>query len=411
MALTSRGAAWEWLHSWWIALTLPLIAHPLAFFYIALRTGKLKWWLSGGIYLAILIAFLQTTDTKAPEGGVRPEWVDYIGYAYLVSWLGSIIHALLARKEFILLLDAKTEQARRNTERLKTQITTQHGLSQNRIDEVLIDFKESDMSVRLCQSLFGVLPFAPDFRYYFNVEGAVRRLKPDADAELITRAQKIAQGDEFASAIKTVRALDAVDGGLGIFTGFKNVYDHVKDKNRPRTFEADPQQAADAAAKAIGIAYMIGRLFPGGVGDKLAAFFELPSGKELALYYASIEIALPFTDNLLEGGANLVGTILEKNRAEMDKRLAEFAGGSSVVEAQSIVEKFQEQVSNALSQVKLYVDPLVAKVSGFAPQAMNVADSVSGGLATTIDLLPAYRLLGARLAAEAAALRAVRGEG
>ncbi|MBX7058334.1 MAG: hypothetical protein K1X75_09750 [Leptospirales bacterium] len=407
MSTTRKGSGWELLQSWWILLTLVPTLNGPAFLIAGLLVRRAKLLIAGALYLGLTVAFVAYLPGTEEGAAPAAPWVDYLIGAWFLAWPVSFIHALLSRKEYLILAEARSEASSRETDRLRTRVTASAGLSANRIDEQLVDFNDNDVTVRLLRTLFGVLPFAPDFRTYFNVEGAVRRLNPAADASVVQRATVIAAEEPYAQVVKTGRALDAIDSGLGVFTGIKNVYDRIKEKNQ-RTFEADPQQAADAAIKALSIGYMITRLFPGGPVDKVKAFLDLPAGQELALYFASVELALPFTDNLMEEGAQLIGRIIEQHRPAMEQRFSSFTNASAAQEAQSVLGELTARVGQALSQVKLYVDPLAQKLQAYMPSIMNAADSVSGGIATAVDLLPAYRLLCARLAAEAAARKALQ---
>lgn len=400
MSITRKGTPWELLHSWWILLTLVPWANGFAFLYAALMARRAKWLVPGVIYAAITVALFTFS------GQPQPEWYNWLIGAWLITWPVSVIHALVSRREYLILVEARSDAAGKANDRLRTEVTARAGLSANRIDEQLVDFKENDATVKLVSTLLNVMPFVPDFRYYYNVQGAVARIAPGADAATVDRAVQLAGGEDFSQVVKAGRALDAIDSGLGVFTGIKNVYDHIKKQNA-RTFEADPQQAADAAVKALTLGYIIVKLFPGGPIDKVRAFLELPAGQELALYYAAVELALPFADNLAEGGLDLLGKVIEKNRAEMEQRLASFASPADADAAKTVLGELQQRMGQMLGQVKVYAGPLAEKLQSYMPTILNAADSVSGGLATAVDMLPAYRLLCARLAAEAAAKRAV----
>ncbi len=410
MALTSRGTGWEILQTWYVLLTLPFgLLSWAAFFYTGFRAGRWKWYAAGLFYLVWFVAFIYLTDRyPSEEDRANVPWFDGFMWGYMLSWIGSIIHSLIIRKEFLLHLDARSTKKEQKTDHMKSAVQAQYGLSGNRVDEMLVEFKEDDLTVKLCGALFSVMPFAPDFRFYHNLRGATDRA--GGDDQVYERAKMLATRDEFAGATKVVRGLDMVDSGLGIYTGFKNVYEHVKEKDRPRTFEADPQQAADAAVKLLGIAYMVATLFPGGVSEKVSQFLQTKAGKELAIYYAGVEVALPFTDNLMEGGADLVDRILAAQPGDVEQKFAEFSGGTPLDDARPVLMQLKDQITGLLSQVKMYVDPLTERVKTFVPQAMNVADSATGAVATGLDMMPTYRFLGARLAAEAAVLRAQRGE-
>lgn len=122
MAVTNRGAAWEWRHSWWILLTLPmgLLSGP-AFLYAGRRTRTRKWVIAGFFYLLMWVAMgLTPTKPKTPGAGApRPavqepkspipygsQAADMLFTGAMVLWLASMIHAVWVRKEYLRRLDA-----------------------------------------------------------------------------------------------------------------------------------------------------------------------------------------------------------------------------------------------------------------------------------------------------------------
>ncbi|MCB1327420.1 MAG: hypothetical protein H7A21_08425 [Spirochaetales bacterium] len=413
MAITNRGSGWEWAQSWWLLLPLGWLTACLGFIYAGLRAGRFKWTLTGLIYGAVTVGcfyfFLQQPEPAVGSEAQTDPVALIVGLIFFGMWPVGVIHALLIRKEFLLHMDARSKVDERELDRRRTEVAAEYKVSDNRIDEALVYFKDDDFTVRMMSTLFSVLPFAPDFRTYYNVEGAVKRLQPDASEAAIAKAQQLALEDDVVSALKVGRALDTADTGLGIVTGARNIYSHVKDTPGRRTFEADPQQAADAAIKALAMAYMVAKLFDGGITDKVRQFFELKAGKEMALYFASAEVALPFTDNLLEAGGNWMNSLLESAGKDSQKRFEGFAGGGALGQAKQILEQLQTQMDGFLAQVKMYADPLLEKAKSIAPTVLNAADSISGGVATAVDFMPAWRYLSARLAAESVASRALKG--
>ena len=405
MSLTGRGKGWEWFQSWYILLTLPFgVTTFLAFLYTGFRVMRFLWIGFGAAYLALII-FIIGRIPEADSGVKAEDWL-------MLSWLGmylvGIVHALIIRKKFLLLLDARMQNQVVADDRLRTKIHADHGVSENKIDAALVEFKESDASVRVASLLFSVFPFSPPFEYYFNLKGAVRRAARTEDPAVLERAKQLAQSEEVLKALKVASVVDKADGGLGIYTGLKNAYDAAKNKDRKRTFEADPQQAADAGLKAVALSYLVATLYPGSVTEKVKLFLETPAGQEIALYYAGVEIALPFTDNLIEASGNWMGKLLETSGSQ-ESRFSEFAGSLPFEQARGILEALKNQIDSTLTKVKPYLDPLREKVASIAPTALNVADSTTGAVATALDVLPVWRFLGARLAAEACAIRAVKG--
>ncbi|MBI3395039.1 MAG: hypothetical protein HY042_04320 [Spirochaetia bacterium] len=280
-------------------------------------------------------------------------------------------------------------------------------MSQN-LQQMLGQFNENDYTVKLCRGIFSVIPFAPPFVFYNTLEGAVQRIKPDAGPEILAKAQEIAASEEVAKALWVLGALDMADKGLGIYTGIKNIFGLVSDAPRQRVFEADPQQAADAALKAVGLAYVTHKLYPGELTQKVNRFKGTPAGQEIALYFATAEVALPFTDNVLEGGGKIIGKLMH-GRSESVQKFASFAGQPAVTEATGMLEHMTEPLDGIIDRAKGYVGPIAEKIKAFIPGAVGAVDSITGVLATGVDVMPCWQFLGARLAAEACALRAVHG--
>lgn len=405
MSLTGRGKGWEWFQSWYILLTLPFgITTFMAFLYTGFRVMRFIWIGFGAAYLALII-FIFSRIPEA-DSGVKAE--DWLMLLWLGFYLVGIVHALVIRKKFLLLLDARMQSQVVADDRLRTKIHADHGVSENKIDAALVEFKESDASVRVASLLFSVFPFSPPFEYYFNLKGAVRRAGRTEDPAVLERAKQLAGSEEVLKALKVASVVDKADGGLGIYTGLKNAYDAAKNKDRKRTFEADPQQAADAGLKAVALSYLIATLYPGSVAEKVKLFLDTPAGQEIAIYYAGVEIALPFTDNLIEASGNWMSKLMETSGGQ-ESRFSEFAGSLPFEQARGILEALKNQIDSTLTKVKPYLDPLREKVASIAPTALNVADSTTGAVATALDVLPVWRFLGARLAAEACAIRAVKG--
>ena len=178
---------------------------------------------------------------------------------------------------------------------------------------------------------------------------------------------------------------------------------------RPQQKTGDPQQAVDAGLKALGLAYMIQKLFAGSITEKVNAFRELPAGQEIGLYYATAEIALPFADNLVEGGASVVERLVGKHKGDIQAKFAQFAGQEQVANAMGMLENLIKPLDEYVNKAKQYAGPVTDKIKHYLPSAMNVADSATGMAAAGVDLMPVWSFLGGRLAAEACLLRARNG--
>jgi hypothetical protein len=82
------------------------------------------------------------------------------------------------------------------------------------IDQSLAAFKEQDLTVRVCQTLFGAVPGAPPFVLYSDLAGALRRVDPAAGPDLLARARQVVQTPEIDRALWASDALDTADMGL-----------------------------------------------------------------------------------------------------------------------------------------------------------------------------------------------------
>lgn len=273
------------------------------------------------------------------------------------------------------------------------------------VNEVLGQFKQEDYTVKLCSSLFSVVPFAPQFSFYNNLQGAAARM--GAGADVVEKAAQIAASEDVAKAVWVAEALDTSDKLIAGYAGVKNLL-NLFGSSAPaaRTFESDPQQATDAGLKALGLAYMIYRLFPGSVQEKITAFKDLPAGQEAALYYATAEIALPFADNVVEQGSSVVQKLVNKHGGDIQSKFSQFAGADQVQGAMGMLENLTRPLDEYVNRAKQYANPIADKIKQYLPSAMNLADSATGVVASGVDLLPVWSFLGGRLAAEACILRA-----
>jgi hypothetical protein len=182
----------------------------------------------------------------------------------------------------------------------------------------------------------------------------------------------------------------------------------VSDKS-PNRFETDPQQAADAGLKALGLAFMVAKLFPGSLPEKIAMFNRLPAGKAIAIYFAAVEIALPFTDNVISAGGSALQQLMTKVGDGQGSRITALAGPGAAAEASGVLHGMMQSLEAVTSKVVTFVGPMAERAKANLPGALNATDKVAGMVATGADILPVWALLGSRLVAEASAYRAIRG--
>lgn len=284
-------------------------------------------------------------------------------------------------------------------------------MSDKNLNQILGEFKSDDLTVKFCSGIFSAIPGGPPFVFYNSLQGAAERLAP-GNAGILTSALEISSREEMKKALWVADVIDTADAGLSIYAGVKNLLGLFGSGSRQRTFEADPQQALDCAVKAAAMAYMIHKMFPGGIADQIKLFREIPAGQELATYYAVGEVALPFADNLVEGGANLVSRILDKHRGELTSKVTSVLGMDALNQAQGVLSQFTAPLGTYIDQAKAHTPSIIGKIQRFLPSGgavANIADSATGALATGLDLMSAWRFLGGRAVAEACVLRAMKG--
>lgn len=278
------------------------------------------------------------------------------------------------------------------------------------ISDVLGKYSEDDFTVKLCRTIFSVVPNFPPFQFYNNLDGAASRLNATDEAAK-TKTNELANQPEIKSAVWVADAVDKADMGISVVTGVKNILSLFGGSRQQSTFEADPQQAVDAVMKAAALSYIIYKTMPGDIGQKISRFFELPAGKELTLYYAMAEIALPFTDDLVSGGASLISRLFSRHRGDMNQKFSSVVGGDGMKQAGEVLEKMEKPLGEYIDMAKGHTGTVMSKIRDFLPSAStigNIADSATGAAATAMDVMPVWSFLGCRVAAEACAYRALQ---
>lgn len=171
--------------------------------------------------------------------------------------------------------------------------------------------------------------------------------------------------------------------------------------------ETDTQQRNDAVVKALAIAYLAHRAFPGSLRERAQRFAATPAGQGLLVYYAAVEVGLPFADNALLAGGDMMKGLLGGRVEEQLTRLAGLAGGRSLGDTAGMLQQLSGWMQTAVDTAAPYIDTVARGASAYLPIGANAADKLAGLAANAADVMPSYRLLGARLAAEAAVLRAM----
>jgi hypothetical protein len=274
------------------------------------------------------------------------------------------------------------------------------------INQALAEFKATDYTPKLCEAVLKVMPYSPDYVHFTTLDEAVAALRPRASAADIERVRAMDKDETLNDVLWMAKLLDTGDSGYMIYTGVRSAVNFFFG-DKSRGLETDDQQRNDAVLKALGLAYMIYKAYPGSIAEKANLFRSTPTGQALALYYASVEVALPFADNALVKGGNILEDLFSKEGGEQMSRLTSMAGDHGIEGAQSMLTSIAEPLKRVVDHASNYVQPVAESAKKYVPAVMDGADKVAGVVASGADVLPVYRLLGARLAAEGAIIRAL----
>jgi hypothetical protein len=257
------------------------------------------------------------------------------------------------------------------------------------VNALLVQFSEDDYTPRLCRGIFKVVPFAPSLPHYGSLVEALQIIEPGAKRKALERAEEIIKTEPYQRALWMCNALDTADSGISVFSGVKSavaLYRARQGEGSPLdALETDQQQAADAVLKGLGLAFIVYHLFPGGPTEKIKAFQESETGKALALYYAAVEVGLPFADNALTGGGRMIADLFERMGEDKVQEFASVTGQSEATEAVGVMRQL--------------IQPLDGMVQMASKYLSLMADAAVA--------MPVWRYLGARLVAERAILQAV----
>ncbi|MDP2306725.1 MAG: hypothetical protein Q8P18_11940 [Pseudomonadota bacterium] len=267
------------------------------------------------------------------------------------------------------------------------------------VESALAAFNETDATVRLLWSLFGAIPGAPAVSFYTSLDEARMLVFPDLDDAGLERARMLAAQPPAQKALAVADAIDTGDVGISVFTGVRSALTFLFG-DKAKALDTDAQQGADAALKMVAIAWMAHTLIPGSVPEKVARLRALPSGEALLTYYAAVELALPFADDVVAGTGSLLSRLLDRYGASSKGRLQGALGEGGEAVADGMLDALVGPVDAMARALSAHTQTIATAAQKWLPPALATAGTVAGAVATTADALPIYRLLGARLAAE-----------
>ena len=267
----------------------------------------------------------------------------------------------------------------------------------------LTEFTPADKTPRLVDAVFKVVPGAPTLTPYLGLPQVVAAMG-GGPADVAGAMSKI-DDPELADVLWMSAAVDTADKGYAIFTGVGSALKLFFSADKSAALETDTQQRNDAVLKAIALAWMAHKAFDGSIPERAKAFASTPSGKALLTWYAAIEVALPFADNVVTRGGGLVDDLLTRDSASQMSRLSSMSGGRDLRGAPEALQALTGPIKEALDAVRPHMEKVAAAARSHLPGALATGDKVAGALAGVADVMPVYRYLGGRLAAEAAVVR------
>lgn len=102
-SITTKGSTWEWSRSIWMIWTIFFGMFTwISFLYIALRGKRVGWAVWGLLYFAIFLYGMSYFDPKERHTFLGEIWL----YVILGTWVAGMLHAWVARKDYLLRLAA-----------------------------------------------------------------------------------------------------------------------------------------------------------------------------------------------------------------------------------------------------------------------------------------------------------------
>jgi hypothetical protein len=274
------------------------------------------------------------------------------------------------------------------------------------VEATLASFAETDTTVKLIWALCEAIPGAPPLSLYRSLDEARMLVAPALDDAGLERARAWCAGPEATAAMNVADAVDTGDVGITVLTGVRTALTFFFG-DKKKALDTDAQQGADAALKALALAWMASRLHAGTIPERVARFRAVPAAEVLLSWYAAVEVALPFADDALMAAGSIVGGLLDRYGGANLARLDAVAGPGASAGARAMLENLAAPLDGITRSVASRAGQIADTARVYLPPAIATAGTVAGAVATGADALPVWRLLGARLVAETALLREV----
>jgi len=276
-------------------------------------------------------------------------------------------------------------------------------VTQDKLDQLLGAYSEDDVTVKLTWAIMEAVPGATPISLYRSLEEARFLVAPDLDDAGLVRARAFAQSPAATQALRVADWIDTGDVGLSAFTGIRAALGLFL--KRGQALDTDPQQGADAVAKAAAIAWLAHALHEGTVAERFERFRATPAGAALLTWYAAAEVALPFADDVASGVGSVLGSLVQRYGGQHLSRLDGLLGGGAGAAANGMLGQMTGPLDEIIRSVSGHSARIAETARQYLPPTLATLGTVAGAVATAADVLPVYRFLGARLVAETALLR------
>ncbi len=274
------------------------------------------------------------------------------------------------------------------------------------VDACLGDFDSDDLTFKVCQAVISVIPAVPDLDHYGSVEAAVAIVAPDASEEVVQRAVQLARETRCHDAMRIAQFMDSGDRLSALYRGIQATLMFILG-NRAEALDIAEQQGKDATLKFLALAAMVSLLFDGTDDEKADAFRNLPAGKAFAIYFAAVEVGLPFSEQVLASDSGYLRTLMEEYGKSQVSRLDDVADDDQLAAAQAMVARMNTPMDTVAHYAVRYIEPIARSAGILLPGSLDKAGDFASVAAVGVDVIPSYRLLAARLATEACITRAL----
>lgn len=289
----------------------------------------------------------------------------------------------------------------------KTNLKREKEIIDNPIDQILVEFNENTPTVILLRLILENIQTAAEFYYYEDLKSAIRRYEKEPNEQIYKKVLNFAKYNQTIQKIlNTLVLIDQNKIELGFFAGIKSDYEFLIEKEKVGNSETDPLQVLDTGIKAIAFGYIVSL-----ISEELSLnFLRIKAGIELLYYFILVKLVLPFANYQKETGAGFLYQILQEREKEISKIFSDFIDKHSYQKARYVLDIISYELDQASSEISKNFLQIKENLTNVLPNLMNVTDSTPEGISITLNLMPMWKFLGARLSAEACVLRVLSTE-